>query len=684
LRQITTAALAALVAANNPPFLFIRAGLIVRVTRDENSSPAIEELSESGMRGTLERAANFIKLTAKDDTIPIPPPIEVVRDIMSLRDWPFPPLEGISETPTIRTDGTILSKPGYDPITRLYYVPAPGLNLPPIQEKPTMEDVKNSTELLKEIICDFPFDGEASLANAIAAIITPVLRPLISGPAPMTLFDKPQAGTGASLLADITSLIATGRSSAVLTAPSEDEDWRKSITSLLMLGRNVITIDNIEGRLSSPSLAAVLTSISWQDRVLGHSQMVILPHHVSWIGTGNNIRLAGDLPRRCFWVRMDAKEARPWQRKDFRHPHLVQWIIEKRGTIIIAILTIARSWILSGKPQVKDLPVMGSFETWVDLIGNVLDYAGIKGFLNNLEEMYETADEETPQWENFISVWLDQLHSNSYTVAELVGYLKTNKELGDAMPTDIADSIEDKGFTRKLGRALSKRSGVHYANNLTIYKGRVEHGAIKWNVSKWEKTPQTPQTPLFGNGNKLPETPSPEIQPEDHGKKGLETEPIKFTNNTIFEATGTLHKGGKDAQNDQNLFVEDEKLPLFEAEGRVGELIPSPTHENMEENIIYRGKGINPPKSKTPLLEISPEQQEILKKSEEVSRRLGMDVVHAHELWEAAGSPPLKLGDRTIEDLGEALIFEEFTDEELRKLTKWLKMQEGIRWEKLD
>jgi hypothetical protein len=132
------------------------------------------------------------------------------------------------------------------------------------------------------------------------------------------------------------------------------------------------------------------------------------------------------------------------------------------------------------------------------------------------------------------------------------------------------------------------------------------------------------------------------------------------------------------------LFVEDEKLPLFEAEGRVGELIPSPTHENMEENIIYRGKGINPPKSKTPLLEISPEQQEILKKSEEVSRRLGMDVVHAHELWEAAGSPPLKLGDRTIEDLGEALIFEEFTDEELRKLTKWLKMQEGIRGEKLD
>lgn len=493
LREITRAAISALVTANDPPFLFVRAGEIVRIAKDERNLPIIQELSESGMRGALERAANFIRQPIKGGPIPISPPLDVVRDIMALGTWPFPPLEGITETPTVRMNGSILSEPGYDPDTRLYYVPAPNLNLPPLPSNPTQDDVKNSIELLKETICDFPFDGPGSLANALAAIITPVLRPLINGPVPMTLFDKPQAGTGASLLADVTSIIATGRASAMLSAPKEDEDWRKSITSLLLLGRNVVTIDNIEGRLVSPSLAAALTSTAWQDRILGHSQMVIIPHRVSWIGTGNNIRLTGDLPRRCFWVRMDAKQARPWQRTGFRHPKLVQWITESRGTIIVAILIIAKSWILAGRPS-KELPVMGSFESWVDLIGNILEFAGIQGFLMNLEEMYDTADEETPQWENFVSVWHETLHSNYYTVAELSDFFKTDKALADAIPIDIADSIEDKGFTRKLGKALAKRAGVRFLNNLVINKGRTKQKAFTWQIKIAEQT--HPNTPL--------------------------------------------------------------------------------------------------------------------------------------------------------------------------------------------
>ncbi len=67
----------------------------------------------------------------------------------------------------------------------------------------------------------------------------------------------------------------------------------------------------------------------------------------------------------------------------------------------------------------------------------------------------------------------------------------------------------------------------------------------------------------------------------------------------------------------------------------------------------------------------------IIEKSQEVSQRLGMEVTHAYEVWEKVGSPPLKIGDRVIEDLGEALIFEEFTDSETEKLKKWLKIQEG-------
>ena len=36
----------------------------------------------------------------------------------------------------------------------------------------------------------------------MAAVLHPFVRPMISGPTPIHLFDKPQSGTGATLLAD--------------------------------------------------------------------------------------------------------------------------------------------------------------------------------------------------------------------------------------------------------------------------------------------------------------------------------------------------------------------------------------------------------------------------------------------------------------------------------------------------
>jgi len=239
-------------------------------------------------------------------------------------------------------------------------------------------------------------------------------------------------------------------------------------------------------RLSS--LAAILTQSNWQDRILGKSEMVVLPHKICWIGTGNNIRLGGDLPRRCYWIRLDAKEARPWQRKKFKHPELIQWVTDNRGRIIVAILTVAMAWMQAGRPQAPDLPVMGSFENWVRVIGDLLHYLGIEGFLNNLELMYETADDDTPQWEAFITTWHQLLGEAFLTVPELVQKIQEKPELATALPLDLIDSIKEKGFTRKLGKALSHRSGVQFTNQLKIQKGKPEHKALTWAVKPkdWE------------------------------------------------------------------------------------------------------------------------------------------------------------------------------------------------------
>ena len=160
---------------------------------------------------------------------------------------------------------------------------------------------------------------------------------MIAGPIPLALLDKPGAGTGASLLADVVSLIATGREGAMMSAPREDEEWRKQITSLLLEGAAFVLIDNVVGRLRSAALSRVLTCTTWKDRLLGKNVSIEVAQRAVWAATGNNIRIGGDLARRSYWIRMDAGMARPYLRDEskFRHP-LPAWAIEHRGELLTA------------------------------------------------------------------------------------------------------------------------------------------------------------------------------------------------------------------------------------------------------------------------------------------------------------------------------------------------------------
>jgi hypothetical protein len=507
LREITAGTLDALYKANKPAQIFRRSGALTRVNLDEKGRPYTESLGESALRGILTRSCNFVRATAKDD-IATAPPLEVVRDILSLSAWDFPALLGITESPVIRPDGTIITEPGYDEATNLYYRPTRDLKVPPIPDQPSADAVKSATKLVLEPLRQFPFDSDASRANAIGTLLLPILRPLIKGSTPLALFDKPSAGTGASLLAKVISLIATGRSAAIMTAPKNDEEWNKSITSLLLKGQTVVVIDNIEFDLQSPSLAAVLTADIYQSRVLGRSESILLPNRSTWIGTGNNIRLRGDLPRRCVWCRMDAKMARPWTRTGtgvFDHPDLEGWVAKTRGDILGAILTIARAWVVAGMPEAPESPSLGGYEGYCEVISGVLAFIGIKGFLGNLTAMYDETDTETPQWEAFLDNLHDAIGNRPVAVAELVGYLVDKPELHDALP-DIISDMSVKNYRRRLGNALAKKKGVLFPNGYSIIKtAKGKYGAT-WQVvtpgdSEKQKNGESHQAKLAMDGD---------------------------------------------------------------------------------------------------------------------------------------------------------------------------------------
>lgn len=62
-----------------------------------------------------------------------------------------------------------------------------------------------------------------------------------------------------------------------------------------------------------------------------------------------------------------------------------------RGRLLSGSLTLARAWFVAGCPKPTS-PIIGSFEEWCRIVGGILEFAGISGFLGNLDELYKESD----------------------------------------------------------------------------------------------------------------------------------------------------------------------------------------------------------------------------------------------------------------------------------------------------
>ena len=445
LREVTAKALEALVEKNTPFRIFKRDDHIVRLKPEHEGGLNLEILGPPQLTGELTRAANFFRKTnSRRD--PDRPPEAVVRDILSLGAWPFPYLQGITEVPIIRDDGTIIYQPGYDPVTTLYYHPSAGLDLKPIAAAPTDTEIGKAKKLLRKLLRQFPFANEIHLANAYALLLTPIVRPIIHGPVPLAVIDAPIPGSMKSSLAATVSIVGTGRSPGSFTPPGKnEEEWRKKITSVLKEGAGIIFIDDVDFPLESRSLTTVLTSSVWEDRLLGGNIHISIPHRATWMAAGNNIRVARDLQRRCYWIRLDPKTSAPWRRTDFEIPDPMEWIKAKRGRLLWSLLTIVRGWASQDEAEKSKAasrpPAFGSFEQWAKIIGSLLDFIEIEGFLKNLDEFTTRMDEDSQSWEPFLKAVYKMFPGKPFTAKELSQAIQqAENPIEEVLPPELAES----------------------------------------------------------------------------------------------------------------------------------------------------------------------------------------------------------------------------------------------------
>jgi putative DNA primase/helicase len=387
LHELATEAEAALVAADAP--FYTRGGEVVRPVIEtvpafhgrKTTTVRLRQVSIDSMRDHLSRSARFERYDGRSKKIvAVDPPHDLARTILARDgDWRYlRPLAGVITTPTLRPDGSILSEAGYDPATRLLLVAPPPM--PAIPERPTKEYAQAASNLLDELLVEFPFVNDASRAVGLSALMTPVARGAMQV-VPMHAFEAPEAGSGKSYLIDLASAIATGEIAPVIAAGRNEEETEKRVAAELMTGQPIVSIDNFNGELGGDFICQAIERPLIKPRILGKSETKRIDNTVTLFGNGNNMRLVGDVVGRVVRGSLDA---------DMEHPELRQFrgdpvktVLAARGHYIAAILTIVRAYMVAGYPDL--LPPLASFDDWSRLIRSPLVWLGFTDPLKTIE-----------------------------------------------------------------------------------------------------------------------------------------------------------------------------------------------------------------------------------------------------------------------------------------------------------
>ena len=353
-----------------------------------------------------------------------------------------------------------------------------------IPEDPRRDDVLAAVAALDAVLTGFPFSGPADRANFFGLCLTPIVRASISGSTPMGLIDAPMAGTGKSLLADVFSIITTGRAAPMSAFPRDDNELAKVILAHLAAGAAIVCLDNVDGSLTSPVLALALTAQTFSGRKLGVSEILTLPVKITWLATGNNIRPGGDMPRRCYHIRIDAESSRPYVGRQFDIADLRAHVLAHRGELLRALLIMARYWWADGCQERVEQP-LGSFESWHQAVGSILAGAGVEGFLSNLEA---EPDEGLLQWELLLA-GLDKEWPDGFFTADVVNRVRTATQLAPC-PFVLPDSMGDVNrkqegsLERVVNRSFTKRIGTRHGDQQLRLAREIDAGGrgYRWRV----------------------------------------------------------------------------------------------------------------------------------------------------------------------------------------------------------
>lgn len=494
--HIATDAAEAILKANNPG-IFQRSGQLVRIVNEaaklskkpfkekdvkpsisrSNGALVIIEVDAIYLAETLGKLASWSKYDERNkEWKPKDCPDKIAKTLLARHQWKLPVLMGIIQAPTLRPDGSILQNPGYDEETGLFYNPGEAV-FPQIISCPTFEEAITAKDRLLSLLSGFPFEDEESKAVALSGILTALVRKSIRT-APLHGFTAPKMGTGKSLLADVIGLIATGNCNCVISQADSEAEEEKRLLTVLAAGDAIICYDNIERPFGCAPLCSVLSQEVFKGRLLGTNKHINVTTNSTFLATGNNLTLIGDISTRAILCKINPQCEKPEERTF--EVNLYTYIPTHRGELVKDALTILRAYHVAGRPK-QPIPPFGRFEEWSDFIRSALVWVGLEDACKSRKEI-ESTDPVRLALRSLLKAWFATFHNLPVKVKTVIN--SNSEELKEAL-TEFAPNSTGGINEISLGKKLQKYN-KRIEEGLQLERMSDHQGAATWRIIKTE------------------------------------------------------------------------------------------------------------------------------------------------------------------------------------------------------
>ncbi|MGB8355154.1 MAG: hypothetical protein WCD79_14750 [Chthoniobacteraceae bacterium] len=323
------------------------------------------------------------------------------------------------QLPVIRADGKVeLLTEGYDRESKILTA----TDSIKYQTDMTLDEAK---KFIEDMVKEFPFaDVSRSKGICVGAMLTLFCLDLMPPKTilPSFLYRGNHPGLGKGLLVQEAMIPVLGFTPTGVK-PKDETEMRKMLFAIAKGGQPVVFLDNVTGRVASPSLESFATTSTVSGRVLGTSTSLNCKKNSVIFITGNNCTLSGDMARRTLIAELFLA-GDPGERT-IEHHLDENRLLELRPQILAALFALVRSWADAGKP--KPAKINPNFVVWSEVIGGIVEHAGFGSITEVAANAAASIDTQVADMASLVKALFAKHRTEGVKFSEMVAIAREHK-----------------------------------------------------------------------------------------------------------------------------------------------------------------------------------------------------------------------------------------------------------------